>query len=278
MRTVLITGCSSGFGKLAVKKFNKEGWNVIATMRSPEKETELTQLDNVLIEKLDVTDVDSIQAAIKKGVLKFGGIDALVNNAGYGGYGLFEQYSDREVRSMYETNVFGPMNVMREILPIMREQKAGIIINVASLVGVFASPNAAVYSSTKFALKGLSEALALEVKPLNIKVHTVCPGGFETNFNTAANVNFQNGDEQLVEHAQVLAGCLAEAQKNFAQPGMPEPDPQEVSDLIYQCATEEMPIHNMAGADAKFIEQMRGSLSDQEFLNKMGEMLLPAAK
>ncbi|MCT4644405.1 MAG: SDR family oxidoreductase [Carboxylicivirga sp.] len=276
-KTVLITGCSSGFGKLAVNTFQAKGWNVIATMRSPEKETELTQLKNVIVEKLDVTDVDSISSAVKKGIIKFGSIDALVNNAGYGGYGLFEQYSDRDIRNMYETNVFGPMNVMREVLPIMREQEAGTIINVASLVGIFGSPNAAVYSSTKFAIKGLSEAMALELKPLNIKVHTVCPGGFETNFNVVADVNFQNGDEELVNHAQVLAGCLVEARKAFEQPGM-EADPQEVADIIYQCATEEMPIHNMAGADAVWTEQMRSSLPDQEFLDKMGEMLLPPAK
>ncbi len=277
-KTVLITGCSSGFGKLAVKKFNKKGWNVIATMRSPEKETELIRLDNVIVEKLDVTDVDTIQSAVKNGISKFGTIDVLVNNAGYGGYGLFEQYSDREIRSMYETNVFGPMNVMHEVLPIMREQKGGTIVNIASLVGVFATPNAAVYSSTKFAFKGLSEAMALELKPLNIKVHTVCPGGFETNFNMAANINFQKGDDRLVKHAEALASSLDEARKNFSQPGMPKPNSQEVADLIYQCATEEMPVHNMAGADAKWIEQLRSSMPDQEFLDKMGEMLLPPSK
>ncbi len=115
-RTVLITGCSSGFGKLAVNTFRAEGWNVVATMRSPEKEAELTGLQGVLVTRLDVKDPQSIDAAFEQGAAAFGSIDAVVNNAGYGSNALFEQSPDASVRDIYETNVFGLMNVMRRAL------------------------------------------------------------------------------------------------------------------------------------------------------------------
>ncbi len=274
-KTVLITGCSSGFGKLAAKKFQQEGWNVVATMRSPEKETELNQLENVLVTKLDVTDGDSVKQAVKTGVLKFGRIDVLVNNAGYGGYGLFEQNSEENIRAMYETNVFGLMAVTREVLPVMREQKEGVIVNLSSLVGIFAGPTVSVYSSTKFAVKGFSEGLALELKPLNIKVKTICPGGFDTNFQASCDVNFQNGDDELKAHGQLLAKHMEMASQNSTKEGAPAPNSQDVSDLIYKCSTEETPIHNVVGADAQMIAQMRDSMSDHEFLTQMEGMLLP---
>ena len=120
MKTVIITGCSSGFGKLAAKKFQSEGWNVVATMRSPEKETELNQMANVIVTKLDVSDKESIDTAVGLTMEKFGSIDALVNNAGYGGHGYLEQFTEEQIYAMFETNVFGVMHVSRAVLPHMR--------------------------------------------------------------------------------------------------------------------------------------------------------------
>ena len=117
-RTVLITGASSGFGKLTAKRFQQEGWNVVATMRSPAKETELNQLDNVTVARLDVTDIASIDAAVDETLGAYGQVDVLVNNAGLGAHGLFEQYSAEEARALYETDVFGTMNVCRAVLRI----------------------------------------------------------------------------------------------------------------------------------------------------------------
>jgi len=139
-QTVLITGCSSGFGKLAAKKFQQEGWNVVATMRSPEKETELTESENMLVTRLDVTDQASVTAAVDQTIERFGAINVLVNNAGYGGRALFEQFSEERIYAMYETNVFGVMRVSRAVLPIMRQQKGGTIINVTSMAGIFGLP------------------------------------------------------------------------------------------------------------------------------------------
>ncbi|MEM9018380.1 MAG: SDR family oxidoreductase, partial [Verrucomicrobiota bacterium] len=179
-RTVLITGSSSGFGKLAAKTFQQRGWNVIATMRSPEKETELGDLEHVLLTSLDVTDAGSIQSAVELGIKTFGGIDVLVNNAGYGGHALFEQVSDDTARAMYDTNVFGVMNVSRAVLPFMRQQGSGCVVNVTSMAGLMGAPSFSVYASSKFAVEGLSEGMAMEYKPLNIQVKTVAPGAYPT--------------------------------------------------------------------------------------------------
>ena len=168
-RTVLITGCSSGFGKLAARTFGSRGWNVVATMRSPEKETDLAGLDGVLVTRLDVREPDSIAAAVGKASAAFGAIDAVVNNAGYGSNALFEQSPEASIRGIYETNVFGLMNVMRSTLPDMRKRGSGCIVNVTSMAGLLGLLGNSVYSSSKFAVEGLTEALALEYKPLGIR-------------------------------------------------------------------------------------------------------------
>src|ERR1700733_8166271 len=128
-KTVLITGASSGFGKETAKLFQKNGWNVIATMRSPEKETELTALPGVLVTKLDVTDNAAIKSAMAAGIEKFGTIDVLVNNAGYGALGALEASNEAQVRQQFEVNFFGLIAVTKAVLPLMREKRSGVVIN-----------------------------------------------------------------------------------------------------------------------------------------------------
>lgn len=274
-KTVLITGCSSGFGKLTAKKFQSEGWNVTATMRSPEKEQELKKLDNVIVTKLDVTDKSSVKSAVDLTIEKFGAVDALVNNAGYGGLSLFEQFTDEQILAMFETNVFGLMRVTREVMPYMRKQKNGVIINVTSMAGILGLSFASTYSSSKFAVEGFSEALAIECKPFNINVKTVAPGAFGTNFNSATDNSMENGDDQLKEYAGKFANHLAELNKQMVMQSGKEADPQDAADKIYLCATSDTPIHNVVGADAEMLLGMKASLPHQEFLDKMSEMILP---
>lgn len=276
MKTVLITGCSSGFGKLSVKKFHKEGWNVIATMRSPEKENELTEMDHVLVTRLDVTDAESIKQAVDEGVARFGTIDVLVNNAGYGGHALFEQMSDGAIRAMYETNVFGVMNVARAVLPQMRERKDGCIINVTSMAGMMGAPTISIYASSKFAVQGLTEAMALEYKPLNIRVKSVLPGAYPTTrFNANTNDELSTGGEELSAYAHRLYDHIQGIAHQMANQSGQEADPQEVVDKIYQCATSETPIHNPIGADAVMLAGMISPTPRQDFLDKLEQMLLP---
>lgn len=274
-KTVLITGCSTGFGKLAAKTFQEEGWNVIATMRSPHKETELNKLDNVLVTRLDVTDQESINQTVEQGMEAFGTIDVLVNNAAYGGRALFEQFTEESIYGMYETNVFGLMRVSRAVLPIMRQQKGGTIINVTSMAGIFGLPLTSIYSSTKFAVEGLSEAMAIEYKPLNIKVRTVAPGAFETRFSANADNNLDNGDDEVKAHAQKLSDHLDTVVAQMRKQGGQKANSQDVADIIYKCATTEMPIHNVVGADAQMIMGMKNSMPHQAFLDQIAAMTVP---
>jgi NAD(P)-dependent dehydrogenase (short-subunit alcohol dehydrogenase family) len=275
-KTVLITGCSSGFGRLAARTFSEKGWNVIATMRSPEKETELTKLADVLVARLDVTDADSIKKAVEEGLARFGAIHVLVNNAGYGGHAVFEQASDQAIRSMYETNVFGVMNVSRAVLPLMRQQKEGRIINVTSMAGMMSAPTVSVYSSTKHAVEGLTEGMAFEYEPLGILVKSVLPGAYPTTrFNANVDDDLKSGGEELSQYAQGLFAHIRGIAGQMAQQGGQEADPQEVVDRIYECSTADTPVHNPVGADSQMIIGMMGNPPRQDFLDKMKGMLLP---
>lgn len=274
-RTVLITGCSSGFGKLAVNTFRAGGWNVVATMRSPEKEAELTGLEGVLVTRLDVKDPQSIDAAFEQGAAAFGSIDAVVNNADYGSNSLFEQSPDASVRDIYETNVFGLMNVMRRALPDMLERGSGRIVNVTSMAGLMGLLGNSVYSSSKFAVEGLTEALALEYKPLGVRIVSVAPGAYLTTaFGANTDDYIESGDPQLVEHSQNVRDHFA----SIVSGGTPQ-DPQEVADKIYECVTaDEVPVHNPVGADAERLSGLIDSLpSRQAFVDAMEQMLLPPA-
>lgn len=176
-QTVLLTGTSTGFGAAAARFFADKGWNVIATMRDTTKAGDLAQLKDVLTTKLDVQDLATIESAIAEGIERFGKIDVLVNNAGYGLFGVFEGASREAIQQQYDVNVFGVMDVTRAILPHFRKNKAGTIINVSSGAGAIGFPMASIYSSSKFALEGYSEGLRYELASLGIKVKIVEPGG-----------------------------------------------------------------------------------------------------
>lgn len=175
-KTVLITGTSSGFGASATNYFAAKGWNVIATMRDTSKSAGFGS-ENIFVTKLDVEDPASINEAIRAGTERFGKIDVLVNNAGYGLFGVFESVSAKAIQNQFSVNVFGAMDVTRAILPHFRENKSGVIINVSSGAGAIGFPMASVYSSSKFALEGWSEGLRYELASLGIKVKVIEPGG-----------------------------------------------------------------------------------------------------
>ena len=182
-QTVLITGCSSGFGKATAHYFAARGWNVVATMREPDQQSALATLDHVLVVRLDVQDVSSIDTAIAAGIARFGRIDALVNNAGFGLFGVFESTAPEKVREQFDVNLFGVMDVTRALLPHFRANGAGTILNIASGGGVFALPMISLYCASKFALEGFSEALSYELAAVGVTVKLIEPGGvISTNF------------------------------------------------------------------------------------------------
>jgi NAD(P)-dependent dehydrogenase (short-subunit alcohol dehydrogenase family) len=182
-QTVLITGASTGFGQATARLFASRGWNVVATMREPAAGSALAALPNVLVTRLDVQDLASIDAAIAAGIARFGRIDALVNNAGFGLFGVFEGVSRDKVQQQFDVNVFGVMDVTRALLPHLRANGAGTIVNVSSGAGVFGLPMISLYTASKFALEGFSESLSYELRSQGIAVKIVEPGGvLETGF------------------------------------------------------------------------------------------------
>jgi len=267
-KTVLITGASSGFGKLTAKLFHKNGWNVAASMRSPEQETELNKLENLLIVKLDVTDKSSIKDAIDKTLRTFEKIDVLVNNAGFGASGFLEEAGSEDVSKQINTNLIGVINTIQEVLPAMRSQRSGTIINITSAAGSFGMPMLSLYNATKFAVEGLSESLAFEFKQFGIDVKTVAPGAFKTNFMDAIAMNEGNKKTELNE----LRNQYKEHLKQMAiKP--PKPfgygDPMDVAEKIYECATRKTPLKNFVGKDAKSLAFMNKIMSRKKFYNML---------
>ena len=182
-RTILVTGASSGIGKATAKYFSEQGWNVAATMRTPDRDEEVRRYRNTRVYALDVTSPDSIDAAIAQAVRDFGRVDAVVNNAGYGVDGVFEAMSDDVIRRQFETNVFGLMRVTRSFVAYFRTNRIpGHIIQVSSMGGRLAFPLYSIYHGTKWAVEGFSESLHYELAPLGIRVKIVEPGPIRTEF------------------------------------------------------------------------------------------------
>ncbi len=182
MKTIFITGASSGIGKAAANYFSARGWNVAATMRSPAKEHELTKVENIKLYQLDVTDQKSIDEALDRAIEDFGKIDVLVNNAGYGVDGVFEAMSDDVIQKQFDTNVFGLMRVTRAIIPHMRAWGGGTIIQLASMGGRLTFPFYSIYHASKWAVEGFSESLRYELRQFNIKIRAIEPGTIKTEF------------------------------------------------------------------------------------------------
>ena len=231
-KTVLITGSSSGIGKAAARYFAEKGWNVAATMRTPSKETELAGLPNVRLFRLDVMDADSIRQAITDARTAFGGIDVIVNNAGYGAVGVFEAATPEQIQRQFDTNVFGVMNVIREILPYFREKRDGTIINVTSMGGLITFPIYSVYHGTKWAVEGFSEALSFELRPFNIRVKNIEPGAIKTDFYERSMDLFRK--DGLTDYDEYSRVTYANSQKA----GADAPGPEVVARKIFQAAND----------------------------------------
>jgi NAD(P)-dependent dehydrogenase (short-subunit alcohol dehydrogenase family) len=176
-KTIFITGTSSGLGKLTAKYFAENGWNVAATMRTPEKETELAAYENIRIFKLDVTNPAQVKMATEQAIGTFGKIDVVVNNAGMGTYGALELAQEEDIDWQFAVNTRGPINVIRAFLPHFRANGGGMFINISSFMGITtAVPLGSLYNMSKFALEGLIEGLYYELKPLNIDLRLIEQG------------------------------------------------------------------------------------------------------
>lgn len=264
MKTIFITGASSGFGKETAKLFQSKDWNVIATMRSPEKEMELTQLENVFVLPLDVTDKQSIEEAVKKGIEKFGNIDVLVNNAGYGLFGVFESAMQEQMQKQYAVNVFGLMNVTQAVLPTMREKRSGTIINISSFGGVIGLQFGSLYNSSKFAVEGFSEAISHELAFLNIAVKIVEPGSVATNFRTG----MEFIKNEIADYNPELASFVQQHDKRTEH--LPKATTQDVANKIYEAAIDGKPqLRYVVGDDSQFYIDLKMKNSETELVKTL---------
>jgi NAD(P)-dependent dehydrogenase (short-subunit alcohol dehydrogenase family) len=253
-KTVLITGASSGIGKATAKRFQKNGWNVIATMRSPEKETELTSLENTICPELDVTKTETITQAIAQGIERFGKIDVLVNNAGYAVVGAFELAKKEQIKNQFDTNVMGLMAATQAILPHFRKNNAGVIINVSSMGGRFAIPLYSLYHATKWAVEGFTESLQFELEPFNINVKLIEPGAIKTDF-------YERSANEIAAEDTDYETFVKRTMPQMKQAGENGSEPEKVADVIYRAATDRGgKLRYIVGKDAKFLLFLRSIL------------------
>ena len=225
MKTIFITGSSSGIGQEAVKVFSQKGWRVIATMRNPKKGEELAKLPNVIVMPLDVTNSSQIKETCQSAIEKYD-IDILFNNAGYGIMAPFERLPEDAIREVFETDVFGSMFVTQQFIPHFKKRNSGGILATTSLAAIIALPRDGVYGAAKRAQQGMLESLYYELKPFNIFVKAIIPGGTKTNFQTP--INDRSGYEKIANNQQkyLLAG-----NQEF-------PSPEEAGKVIFAAATD----------------------------------------
>jgi NAD(P)-dependent dehydrogenase (short-subunit alcohol dehydrogenase family) len=243
-RVWFITGTSGGIGSELVREVLRRGDSVVATSRNPQKvaDTFGAHKDQLLAVAVDLGNSDQITRAVQAGISRFGKIDVLVNNAGYGLLGAVEEANDDEISRVHEINVFGLLRVLRAVLPHFRERKSGHVVNLSSISGLVGLPGIGIYNATKFAVEGISEALAAEVAPLGIKVTVVEPGPFRTEFLAGSLALAKNVIPEYEKTAGVTrAGA---ATRNGNQPG----DPVRAAAAIIQAVTaENPPLHLLLG-------------------------------
>ncbi|MBC7314168.1 MAG: SDR family oxidoreductase [Rhizobium sp.] len=273
-KTILITGCSSGLGQMTARHFAGQGWNVIATMRKPDGALASEYPERILEAALDIADPASIDAAIKAGVDRFGGLDAVVNNAGVTMVSVFEATPDDAIRRIFETNVFGMMNVIRSALPHLRARGGATIVNVSWGFGIAAVPMLSIYVASKQAVEGLSESLSYELESQNVRVKLIEPGAMRaTNFvgtgmaaSEAAPV--PDGYKPYFDHA---------LQSMIAYP-FPSTEEQSVVEAIFAAANDDTHrLRYVVGPDVEEYARLRWSTSEEQYLAGMHALTGQAA-
>jgi NAD(P)-dependent dehydrogenase (short-subunit alcohol dehydrogenase family) len=267
-KVAVVTGSSSGIGYETALTLARNGFLTYATMRNLSKSDNIKSVTNkeklpIRTNQLDVTDDVSVNNAIRTIVSETGRIDVLVNNAGYGLVGAFEDLSIQEIKDLYETNVFGVVRVTQAALPTMRRQQSGIIVNVSSGAGIFGYPGGSSYVSTKFALEGLSESISYELEPFGIKVVLIEPGFIKTNFGNSM-VVAKRAQNPSSPYSQMMQKISANSNQ-LANNGSPV---EVVSKVILEAVTNKNPnLRYLAGKDVETWAANKKTMSDGEFYN-----------
>lgn len=276
MSTILITGASSGFGLESAKLFAAKGHNVVATMRNTAAVPELDGLPNVLVTRLDVQDPESIQEALETAINRFGHIDAVVNNAGFSLWGVFESLPRKKIQEQFDVNVFGVMEVTRAVLPHFRARRKGVIVNVSSGAGVFGLPMISAYNASKFALEGFSESLSYELLSQGIVVKIVEPGGvLDTKFSQRLAQEAAEAPAAPEDYAEFIAGTeevFAGLRANRLATSA------DVAKVIFDAVTDgTTQLRYVATDDIKPLVDARRSTSEADYIEMMRGKFMPRA-
>jgi len=272
-KVAVVTGCSSGIGHETSLILARNGFTTYATMRNLQKGSDLKSIaeDEKLplhFAQLDVTDENSVKKAIQTVYDEAGRIDILVNNAGYGLTGAFEDLSLDEIKTQYETNVFGLIRTTQSVLPIMRKQRSGLIVNISSGAGRFGFPTGSAYVSTKFAVEGLTESMSYELEPFGIKVILIEPGVIKTNFFNSS-VLAKKSQDPNSPYATLMKGMEDSVDKMMENASTP----QYVAEVVLHAITNENPkLRYLAGKDVEQLVEAKRKMSDEEFVNMMKQM------
>lgn len=257
MKTIFITGASSGLGKATAILFQQKGWKVIATMRDPQKETELSALPNVTLLKLDVTDVAEIEKVANE-VVGIADVDVLFNNAGYGLVGPLEAYSDDQILRQFKTNTLGMIRMTKAFLPHFRKKQGGVIISTTSIGGLIAVPLGSIYHATKWAVEGWSESMWFELASHKIAIKTVSPGGIKTDFMSRSLDAAQHEAYAPLFNKVLVAFNSEDVLKANS--------PQSIAEVVYEAATDgKTQLRYLAGEDAKATYQQRLDVGAEAF-------------
>lgn len=265
-KTVLVTGCSSGIGYATCLVFARNNFATYGSVRDLSKAERIQEITNkeklpLKIIRLDVNEDESIRIAIQKIISESGGIDILINNAGYGMFGPIEKISIKEIKEQFETNFFGTIRLIKAIVPIMRKQRNGTIVNISSMVGRFGVPINAAYVSSKFALEGLSESISFELEEFGIKVILVEPGVIQTDFFHNLKIKGNDTKSAYYKLMDKRIAFLKAAMKNSVSSS-----DQVANTILHAVNSRDPDMRYVIGNDATNSIHMRNSLSDREFM------------
>ncbi|WP_348621444.1 SDR family oxidoreductase [Pedobacter lusitanus] len=263
MKTIFITGASTGLGKATAKLFASKGWKVIATMRNPENEKELNLIDHITLLPLDVTNPEQIAETTRKAIAS-GNVDVVFNNAGYGLMGPLESTTDEQLVRQLDTNILGVIRVTQAFIPYFREKQSGLFITTTSIGGLITFPFSSVYHATKWALEGWSESMAFELNKIGVGIKTVSPGGIKTDFlNRSADMSAHPAYEKWV--TQMFSAINED---HFTPAG-------QIASVVYEAATDgKDKLRYVAGEDALALYAQRSQLGDEAFRKQMGQTFL----
>ncbi|MGK6341212.1 SDR family oxidoreductase [Chryseobacterium sp. DT-3] len=265
MKTIFITGASTGLGKAAAQLFQSRGWNVIATMRNPEAASELAALDNVTLLPLDVTNLEQIKSTVNK-ALELSNVDVVFNNAGYGLIGPLEALKDEQILKQLDTNLLGVIRVTQAFIPYFRERKSGMFISTTSIGGLIAFPLGSTYHATKWALEGWSESLAFELNKFGIDIKTVSPGGIKTDFVS------RSLDSATSPAYEEISNSLFSSMEGMMEAAS---TPEQIAEVVYEAATDgKKQLRYVAGEDAKALYAQRLELGDEAFREQFGKQFI----